>query len=358
MLNSPVSPQHKGFGGTEGAAAGRANYKTPNADEGTTPIHATLVWHRIASNGFKPAAREGHSSVSTDGKVYIFGGVETGRRVNTTQVLDVPNGAWAAHAVGNQHLETEAEVVLDASSQDDVQIHVGVGVAADGSAASLAPPPGGGTSVASHSGTSVAKESTATSSSSNGNIPSPRSQHAACIVRHLQTADTAGASASPASCTTERQWMIVHGGEGVAPPPAASSSSSSSRPGGNGKTVGFSDKGISPGDSMQQMAHKTGGVRVATALEQRQHSSATIADSHGHGHKTSHSAAHAGHAGHAHAVGEAKALHQAKDPRDPLLTQQLATYEDLYALDLQSGRWLQVRTLCVCACVCHMECLM
>ena len=187
MLSSPASPQHKGFPGSGGSAEGHHNYKTPSADDGVTPIQKTLVWHRIASSGFKPAAREGHSSVSTDGKVYIFGGIETGRRVNTTQVLDVPNGAWTAHAVGNQHLETEAKVVLDASSQDDVLIHQGVGVAADDSASVSS----GGLDLRNHS-----------SSSSDANIPSPRSQHAACIVRHLQEADGA-----PGALVSVREWV-------------------------------------------------------------------------------------------------------------------------------------------------------
>jgi len=354
MLNSPTSPQHKGFP-SSGGTGHKNHYKTPTEEDVVAPIQKTLVWHRIASNGFKPAAREGHSSVSTDGKVYIFGGVETGRRVNTTQVLDVPNGSWAAHAVGNRHLETEAEVVLDASSQDDVLIHQGVGVAANDSTSVVS------TATAHTYGNGGSGGS---ASSSDMHIPTPRSQHAACIVRHLQVVD--GAAGVPATSNSgsgsngtrncERQWMIIHGGEGVAAharththstnananangaasfgpkPNSAAAATTAVVHGSTSKTVGFADTGISPGDSLQQMSHKTGGIRVATALEQRRNTAAAAAAAADH----NHTARQHGHL--------PEHEHEPRQKADPLQTQELVTYDDLYALDLSSGQWTRLQT--------------
>lgn len=38
-----------------------------------------LVWQKIETAGFHPCAREGHSAVSTNNQVFIFGGFETGK---------------------------------------------------------------------------------------------------------------------------------------------------------------------------------------------------------------------------------------------------------------------------------------
>jgi hypothetical protein len=73
-------------------------------------VRKTMVWQKVQSTGYKPSAREGHTLVSAGSKVYVFGGVETGRRVNSVQVLDVLTGQWSAHAVGNAGREKEAIV--------------------------------------------------------------------------------------------------------------------------------------------------------------------------------------------------------------------------------------------------------
>lgn len=58
----------------------------------------TLIWHKVEGVGYKPAAREGHSSVSSTNAVcYIFGGVEAGAKVNTTYSLDITTNIWNAH---------------------------------------------------------------------------------------------------------------------------------------------------------------------------------------------------------------------------------------------------------------------
>jgi len=57
----------------------------------------TLIWHKVEAKGFKPAAREGASSVATsDAVVYIFGGVEAGAKVNSTYSLDITTSTWRA----------------------------------------------------------------------------------------------------------------------------------------------------------------------------------------------------------------------------------------------------------------------
>ena len=70
----------------------------------------TLVWHKLPVGGFIPSGREGHSSVGANMKMYIFGGMETGRRVNTMQVLDIATGHWSNNVVGNRDLRIDAEI--------------------------------------------------------------------------------------------------------------------------------------------------------------------------------------------------------------------------------------------------------
>jgi hypothetical protein len=80
-----------------------------------------LVWHKVQSQGFQPSAREGHSTVTCGSKMIIWGGIETGRRVNTTQILDVSTGIWSAKAAGNSLMERDAAVKHDATQEDDAK---------------------------------------------------------------------------------------------------------------------------------------------------------------------------------------------------------------------------------------------
>jgi hypothetical protein len=57
----------------------------------------TLIWHKVEAVGFKPAAREGATSVATsEAVVYVFGGVEAGTKVNSTYSLDITTSTWRA----------------------------------------------------------------------------------------------------------------------------------------------------------------------------------------------------------------------------------------------------------------------
>ena len=161
-----------------------------DADDNDDGIKKTLVWHKLGVDGYKPAAREGHTCVSYDGKVFMFGGVETGRRVNSVQVLDVPSQQWSAHAVGNRLHEKEAQVLLDANSEDELKMHTHIGQASEiDSKADL------------DWETQI----------DDIDIPMPRNQHAACVVKYWAHS----ANANPVGAGKAKAWMIVHGGEGA-----------------------------------------------------------------------------------------------------------------------------------------------
>lgn len=48
-----------------------------------------LAWHKVESSGYRPSARENHTSVEINGSVYIFGGFEAGQRVNSVIRFDI-----------------------------------------------------------------------------------------------------------------------------------------------------------------------------------------------------------------------------------------------------------------------------
>ena len=134
------------------------------ADEGEAGLpQKTLVWHKLPVGGFIPSGREGHSSVGTNKKMYIFGGMETGRRVNTMQVLDIATGHWSNNVIGNRDLRIDAEIHKDATNEDDVDAHKGIGRAekidedADFDPDAV--------------------------DSKNPNIPTPRTHHASCLIQ-------------------------------------------------------------------------------------------------------------------------------------------------------------------------------
>jgi hypothetical protein len=53
-----------------------------------------LVWKKIEMEGYRPSAREGHSSVSCGSSVIVFGGFEASVRVNSTLCLDIVASKW------------------------------------------------------------------------------------------------------------------------------------------------------------------------------------------------------------------------------------------------------------------------
>lgn len=53
-----------------------------------------MVWHKVISPGLQGTPREGHSSVAYHRSLYVFGGVENGRRTNTVMKLDVVTSKW------------------------------------------------------------------------------------------------------------------------------------------------------------------------------------------------------------------------------------------------------------------------
>ena len=156
------------------------------------------------TKGFIPSGREGHSSVGMNMKMYVFGGMETGRRVNTTQVLDVETGAWMAKAVGNKDLRIEAKVQKDATNEDDSAAHKDIGQA--------------------ESIDSEADFDPDAVQSANSNVPTPRCHHAACVIEFdvdlkLLPQKKSGKNViieSIAKPVTKRmQLMLIHGGEGT-----------------------------------------------------------------------------------------------------------------------------------------------
>lgn len=164
----------------------------------------TLVWHKVPVGGFIPSGREGHSSVGANMKMYIFGGMETGRRVNTMQVLDIATGHWSNNVVGNRDLRIDAEIHKDATSTDDIDAHKGIGKAA--------------------SIDENADFDPDAVESKNPNVPTPRTHHASCLlefeVEINQVQKKRGrkqkVALPPEEPVTKRmQLMIVHGGEGT-----------------------------------------------------------------------------------------------------------------------------------------------
>jgi hypothetical protein len=114
-----------GNGNGQTAAAGLRGMLPEYHDAATLQdqaVRKTMVWQKVQSAGYKPSAREGHTLVSAGSKVYVFGGVETGRRVNSVQVLDVPTGRWSAHAVGNAGREKEAIVSDNAVKRGEAEV--------------------------------------------------------------------------------------------------------------------------------------------------------------------------------------------------------------------------------------------
>ncbi len=107
-FNKPTSSS-TGAGATVGLRGMALEYNEATSQD-KAAVRKTMVWQKVQSAGYKPSAREGHTLVSAGSKVYVFGGVETGRRVNSVQVLDVLTGQWSAHAVGNAGREKEAKV--------------------------------------------------------------------------------------------------------------------------------------------------------------------------------------------------------------------------------------------------------
>jgi hypothetical protein len=174
--------------------------------ESTLP-KKTLVWHKLPIDGFIPSGREGHSSVGANMKMYVFGGMETGRRVNTMQVLDIMTGQWTANAVGNRDLRIDAEVHKDATNEDDISAHKNIGKA--------------------ESIDENADFDPDAMNSSNPNIPTPRCHHAAALIEFdvdvsnpikkggKKNKATAPAVESGAPVTKRMQLMILHGGEGT-----------------------------------------------------------------------------------------------------------------------------------------------
>ena len=164
----------------------------------------TLVWHKLPVGGFIPSGREGHSSVGANMKMYIFGGMETGRRVNTMQVLDIATGHWSNNVVGNRDLRIDAEIHKDATSEDDIDAHKGIGKAASiDENADLDPD---------------------AVDSKNPNVPTPRCHHASCLIEfdveinqiHKKRGRKQKEALPPPEPVTKRmQLMIVHGGEGT-----------------------------------------------------------------------------------------------------------------------------------------------
>ena len=168
------------------------------------PSVKTLVWHRLVSNGFIPSGREGHSSVGANMKMYVFGGMETGRRVNTMQVMNVKTGKWMAKAVGNKDLRIEAKVQKDATNEDDAAAHKDIGQA--------------------ESIDSNADFDPDAVQSDNPNVPTPRCHHAACVIEFdvdVKSLPKKKYGRKPiietvAEPVTKRmQLMLVHGGEGT-----------------------------------------------------------------------------------------------------------------------------------------------
>lgn len=178
-----------------------------------------LVWHKVQSQGFQPSAREGHSTVTCGSKMIVWGGIETGRRVNTTQILDVSTGIWSAKAAGNSLMEKDAEVKHDATTEDDAKAHLGVGDA--------------------ETIDSDADEDPDAMENDEDDIPSPRNQHAACLVKFNKKENSGpdgetkhwdtlwdidingrdqyleGVDASSHRSSRSNYLMLVHGGEGV-----------------------------------------------------------------------------------------------------------------------------------------------
>lgn len=178
--------------------------KEDQQEVGRGPIAKTLVWHRLVSNGFIPSGREGHSSVGANMKMYVFGGMETGRRVNTTQVLDVKTGTWMAKAVGNRDLRIEAKVQKDATNEDDSAAHKDIGQA--------------------ESIDSKADFDPDAVQSDNPNVPTPRCHHAACVIEFdvdVKQLPKKKLGKRPIienvmePVTKRMQLMLIHGGEGT-----------------------------------------------------------------------------------------------------------------------------------------------
>jgi len=53
-----------------------------------------VLWHKINSEGHRPGARTGHTMCAFGKKVYLFGGIEAGLRMDTTHSYDVNTGHW------------------------------------------------------------------------------------------------------------------------------------------------------------------------------------------------------------------------------------------------------------------------
>ena len=334
--------------------------------------------------------------MGVNGKMYVFGGIETGRRVNTVQVLDAKNGQWLAHSVGNKKLEHNVMIIHDATSEDDVKIHNHVGEANDidvnadidyqagitGTVEELNDVRKGKKDKNSHNPFLVP------SVPPGYHIPTPRNQHAACAVRYVHPLTGAPVHV-----------MLVHGGEGAEVPqnkdgsvnakstsgfsklslspsrvpsstianmamdvevPTAeasntntnnnknksSSSSSSSR-----KEKGLLESkstpslggggpgGVSVGDSLQQNGHKTGNLRVEnsheTHLDDLRASQGGIGDKGGIELGVPHITK---------SMTQSDSHIASHDQELALKLQHLVSYEDLYGLDLATGNWVRLNS--------------
>ncbi len=56
---------------------------------GQAGLPPRVNWQKICTTHWSPGAREGHTGNIINNKMYIFGGIENGVRVNTTACLDL-----------------------------------------------------------------------------------------------------------------------------------------------------------------------------------------------------------------------------------------------------------------------------